>query len=464
MSDEEVVKDSLSEVRALLSASGFRVEKRIGEGTFSSVYSVLRVSDGARLAVKHLIPTSSPERILQELRSLSLAQGKRNVIALEFATRIQGNVLLGMSYVPSSPSFSDLIHLMDYEEIQEYLCNLLEALAYIHELGIIHRDIKPANFLYNRRSRQYALCDFGLAQQTKASRKRKPASFNSPPPPKRSILSEVNLNNNNNPSSSPRRSPRKHPGSSRLSSTAKRAHSKLKISGSAIIESSNGRSPHNNSNNFTILEPTSGIPSMELFQASLSSRLSTGGPSGSASTPSNGRSSSCCSCYGKPSVCSLCLSLKPLKAPRAGTPGFRPPEVLLKYEHQTTSVDMWAVGVIFLCILTRSYPFFHAPDDITALAEVNVLFGNAALIKAAASYGRQFFYEPVQPGVDFGDMCQMLVSRKPRDSQADLPEQPCHATPEAVSFLKETLALVSWERISASKALSHPFLRERRRS
>lgn len=60
-----------------------------------------------------------------------------------------------------------------------------------------------------------------------------------------------------------------------------------------------------------------------------------------------------------------CWARRSQKAARAGTPGFRPPEVLLKYEHQTTAVDMWACGVMMLCILSRTYPFFRAPDDVT---------------------------------------------------------------------------------------------------
>ena len=69
-----------------------------------------------------------------------------------------------------------------------------------------------------------------------------------------------------------------------------------------------------------------------------------------------------------------CWSRRSQKAARAGTPGFRPPEVLLKYEHQTTAVDMWACGVIMLCILSRTYPFFRAPDDVTGKLQMRKLY------------------------------------------------------------------------------------------
>ncbi len=78
-----------------------------------------------------------------------------------------------------------------------------------------------------------------------------------------------------------------------------------------------------------------------------------------------------------------------MHAARAGTPGFRPPEVLLKHAGQTMAVDLWAVGVMLLCILSRSYPFFRAPDDMTALAELTVLFGTKNVREVAKRYGRR---------------------------------------------------------------------------
>jgi len=46
-----------------------------------------------------------------------------------------------------------------------------------------------------------------------------------------------------------------------------------------------------------------------------------------------------CPCYKKNQLCEVCLSRnKKLAAPRAGTPGYRPPEVLLKTMQQTTGI------------------------------------------------------------------------------------------------------------------------------
>ena len=65
-----------------------------------------------------------------------------------------------------------------------------------------------------------------------------------------------------------------------------------------------------------------------------------------------------CECIKMDTTCSVCRSKPAEKAARAGTPGFRPPEVLMKVKNQTSAVDIWAVGVMMLSMMSRSYPFF----------------------------------------------------------------------------------------------------------
>lgn len=83
----------------------------------------------------------------------------------------------------------------------------------------------------------------------------------------------------------------------------------------------------------------------------------------------------------------MCISRPEQTAPRAGTPGFRAPEVLLKYPSQTPAIDIWASGVIMLCILSGTQPFFHSPDDCTALAEITTIFGSNKMQQCARKLG-----------------------------------------------------------------------------
>lgn len=74
-------------------------------------------------------------------------------------------------------------------------------------------------------------------------------------------------------------------------------------------------------------------------------------------------------------------------APRAGTAGFRAPEVLFRYTNQSTAVDVWSAGIILLCLLSGRYPFFKATDDSMAIMQLMSLFGSENVKKVALKYG-----------------------------------------------------------------------------
>ncbi|XP_047485260.1 cell division cycle 7-related protein kinase-like isoform X3 [Penaeus chinensis] len=135
-----------------------------------------------------------------------------------------------------------------------------------------------------------------------------------------------------------------------------------------------------------------------------------------------------CKCYGHPRVCSVCVTRTNQVAPRAGTPGFRAPEVLLRHPDQGTAVDMWSVGVILLCLLSGRYPFFRAVDDLSTLAEIATLLGTQVMKKTAAHLGKLFTCSETRNPLDLMKVCEILRSNSRRSNintdKETLP-QPC---------------------------------------
>jgi serine/threonine-protein kinase len=59
--------------------------------------------------------------------------------------------------------------LFDRKECVRIMCELLDALDFAHEAGVVHRDIKPANVMLDSQGRT-KLTDFGVARVTDADR------------------------------------------------------------------------------------------------------------------------------------------------------------------------------------------------------------------------------------------------------------------------------------------------------
>lgn len=172
-----------------------------------------------------------------------------------------------------------------------------------------------------------------------------------------------------------------------------------------------------------------------------------------------------CYCFGKGKVCSLCISRPEQTAPRAGTPGFRAPEVLLKHPSQTPAIDIWASGVMMLCILSGTQPFFHSPDDCTALAEITTVFGSNKMQQCAHKLGKKIIFSEDIPGVDIVTLCQKLQKRnknllnsKDHNTSEKVPSDN-QFPKEAYNLLLKLLDLDYKTRLTADQALNHPFLK-----
>ncbi|KAJ5288482.1 hypothetical protein N7478_001512 [Penicillium angulare] len=138
------------------------------------------------------------------------------------------------------------------------------------------------------------------------------------------------------------------------------------------------------------------------------------------------------------------------RANRAGTRGFRAPEVLFKCTSQTTKIDMWSVGVILLTLLGRRFPFFNSADDIDAMIEMASIFGTRRMKTAAAMHG-QIFETNIPTIGEKGYSWEKLV--KWSSCVEDLTESEQQAT----RLLAGLMELDPSKRLSAEDALQHEF-------
>ncbi|KAH0515403.1 Cell division cycle 7-related protein kinase [Microtus ochrogaster] len=119
-------------------------------------------------------------------------------------------------------------------------------------------------------------------------------------------------------------------------------------------------------------------------------------------------------------------------APRAGTPGFRAPEVLTKCPNQTTAIDMWSAGVILLSLLSGRYPFYKASDDLTALAQIMTVRGSRETVQAAKAFGKSILCSKEVPAQDLRKLCESLRGLDPNTPKLAAGPPGC-ASPENTS-------------------------------
>ncbi|KJZ73452.1 hypothetical protein HIM_07246 [Hirsutella minnesotensis 3608] len=369
----------------------YRLIKRIGEGTFSTVFKAEDIhyghydnswdlQDGPSkwtppplkkrqhpdqplqrsprrrpryVAIKKIYVTSSPARILNELELLHDLRQCPSVCPLITAFRHTDQVVAILPYFRHG-DFRSYFRDMTIPDIAIYLRSLFTALRSVHDHKILHRDIKPTNFLYDPATQHGVLVDFGLAEREGSDCK--PCLCHEP-----------------------------------------REVRKLRQSNSVWAQSTAASQP--------------GYPKSD-------------------TRPSR-------------------------RANRAGTRGFRAPEVLFKCTEQTTAIDIWSVGVILLTILSKRFPFFNSADDVEAMIEIATIFGSKRMKAAGLLHGCVFETSIPTVGQQGFTMEKIILWSTCRTD-----DKPLTADEKlAVRFLERCMELDPSRRITAEQALEHEFLR-----
>lgn len=149
------------------SSSGWK--ERINVESQRFVFYKTRVY-GALQLVKEVNPAyASDFQTLESLRKEFYIGFSLNHPAIPRYYRFEGNLLYeeyidGLTLGQMTANDDRRLHSPEF--VESTVCQLLEALDYIHSHGVIHRDLKPENLMVTHRGNRLKIIDFGAAESS----------------------------------------------------------------------------------------------------------------------------------------------------------------------------------------------------------------------------------------------------------------------------------------------------------
>eukprot|EP00850_Spirogloea_muscicola_P008497 SM000045S16242 [mRNA] locus=s45:464532:467229:- [translate_table: standard] len=152
------------------SLASFHVERKIGSGKNSEVYSATCRRTGTWVVIKRyrkeLMTVANHNQVRREVACMRKARHE-HILRLYTSFEDDGSIYLVLEYAEGGDLYKRLatLHGGTMEEsdvIQKVLRPLLSALKHLHDKCIVHRDIKPENLLVTNDG-VLKLADFGFA-------------------------------------------------------------------------------------------------------------------------------------------------------------------------------------------------------------------------------------------------------------------------------------------------------------
>ena len=167
----------------------FELIKSLGSGSFGQVFLANIPATDEKVALKFMDIRQMPA-LTNEYSLMSDLEGAPSIIqykdsfvgkfnsdkTAEGLVRHKFYAVLVMEYFEGK-ELREYQFSGDEKEFFTLTMNLLKALATIHSVEIAHRDIKPQNILYNPKTLQVKIIDFGLAESIESDQIRGTSSY-----------------------------------------------------------------------------------------------------------------------------------------------------------------------------------------------------------------------------------------------------------------------------------------------
>lgn len=160
----------------LTSLGRYQIRGVLGKGAMGLVYDGLDPTLDRRVAIKTILTGTMDEatarhyamRFKREVRAVARLNHPNIVQVYDFGT--EGDLAyIVMEYIQGKElkDYFDKGERFELQKIFHLMSELLGALDFAHEAGVIHRDVKPANVMVDAQGRA-KLTDFGVARITDA--------------------------------------------------------------------------------------------------------------------------------------------------------------------------------------------------------------------------------------------------------------------------------------------------------
>ncbi|PJF45042.1 MAG: hypothetical protein CUN55_00885 [Phototrophicales bacterium] len=144
------------------------LESRLGAGGMGSVYRAMDRLSGEYVALKRLLVSFDDEEaellrtaIAQEFQTLASLRHPNVISVLDYGFDASKTPFFTMTLIDDSRPIDEYAKSLPHSQRIQLFIQMLEAIVYLHQRGILHRDIKPNNVLVH--NDHVILIDFGLA-------------------------------------------------------------------------------------------------------------------------------------------------------------------------------------------------------------------------------------------------------------------------------------------------------------